>query len=251
MFGKLMKHELLATGRVALPILGGMALLSLLARLAISGPEFLPFGLFTGVVTVLYAMSYFAAAVGMAILLIQRFRRSVLGDEGCLTMTLPVSLHAILCAKALTAVLWCVLASALAAVCGALVSFGVSGWREALDALLREGGPLYLTPGQLALAAADGLAGLLQLVLLFYAAMAVGHSFHSHRTLWSVAAFFLLNTVIRGAMLGLFRGLAERIGQAGSFVPELLLPALAGTLAFSALLYVITWYCLSRRLNLE
>ena len=250
MFGKLMKHEMIATGRAALPVLGAMLLLSALSRLAAHAPDGFAIGMFFSAASILHVLSYVAVPAAVAVLLVQRFRKSVLGEEGYLTMTLPVSLHAVLCAKALTAVFWCVVTAALAAVSVAVASAGISGMDHLLRNILRDSGVFSLTAGEGALAAAEGLAAVLQAVLLFYAAMAVGHSFHSHKGLLSAAAFFALNGVARPVILGLLYSVFRAMDLSAETTRVLAL-TLGGTLLFSALLYALTWYCLSRRLNLE
>ena len=249
MFGKLIKHELIATGRVALPILGAMLLLSALSRLAAYAPDGMAIGMFYTVTGMLHVLSYFAVAAGMAVLLIQRFRKSMLGDEGYLTMVLPVSLHAVLWAKALTAVFWCVVTAALASLSVVVASAGVSGMDHLLRNILRDSGVLSLTVGEGALVAAEALAAVLKAVLLFYAAMAVGHSFHSHRGLLSVVTFFVLNGAVRSVILGLLYSLFGAMDLSAE--DTVFAASLGGSLLFAALLYALTWYCLSRRLNLE
>ena len=95
MLGKLIKHEFRATGRIMLPLLGAELLLSVLAGLSIRGLDRMENMGFLGVTYVLtlvvFFLGLFALGVVAFVLMIQRFYKNLLRDEGYLAMTLPVS----------------------------------------------------------------------------------------------------------------------------------------------------------------
>lgn len=251
MFGKLLKHEFRATGRVALPLLGGMLVLAVMSHLALYSGVF-GRGMVGSAIMILYFMSFFAVGVGVVVMTVLRFRGSVLGDEGYLTMTLPVSLHAILASKVLTAVAWYALSLAAIALSVMIAGMGVDDWSMLPDILSGLRGFLRENAGGVALALADMLAMAVQATLLFYAAMSIGHSFNRHKGLLSVVSFFVLNGALRALSLRVIYLLEGQRELSSAFlIQRTLAPALGVILLCAAVLYAVTWWCLRRRLNLE
>ena len=130
---KLLKYELMATSRLYLPLYLVMVVFALLGRLSLwrlpwqlhtskdaLGLGSISFGLSVGeaglkgqilgtVVTVimtLYGLVVLGALVVHFIITLQRFWKNLMGDEGYLMFTLPVSTGDILWAKAICAFLW-------------------------------------------------------------------------------------------------------------------------------------------------
>lgn len=257
MFGKLLKHEFRATGRTALPLCAAMLALAVPAHFSIRANDgwFRGSGTIQAIVIILYVLSFFAVGIGVLVTVIQRFHKNVLGDEGYLTMTLPVSLHGILGAKLITAIVWYLLSGALVVLSVMIAGMDAEDWSalpRILNVLFTEDGVFWMNAGQVALFVLEVLAMAAEITLLFYAAMAIGYSFNRRKGLLSVIAFLALNAALRVVTV---RGFYELFGQAelsGEFVMDrVLVPMLAGTIFCAALLYLITWWCLRRRLNLE
>ena len=85
MLGKLLKHEFRATARTMLPMFGVVLVLSLLANLSFariadtdSGALDILFGLFIFA----FFLGLFTMGVMSLVVMIQRFYKNVLGDEG-------------------------------------------------------------------------------------------------------------------------------------------------------------------------
>lgn len=109
MLTKLLKYEFKATARVMVPLYALAAFLACVAQMTLwefaveSGNA--PHG-----VSLLFLVAA-AAAMGAAIavtvvLMIQRFRSNLLGNEGHVMLTLPVSVHQHILSKLIVAVLW-------------------------------------------------------------------------------------------------------------------------------------------------
>ena len=263
MLVKLMKHEFHATGRVSLQLCGVMLALSVVAGMALRFYEAIPRAV--GWIGSLYGGSVFAVAVGVFAVLMQHFKRNLLGDEGYLMRALPVSIHELLLSKLFVALIWYVAAAALIVLSvflvGALsgefrdVSFGdlwdalrqLFSYRNARDWVV-----LLL-----------GVVGALALVtLLFYADFTLSQSFRKHRLLYHVmaAVIFILLLRLTGSLNALIGRMAERgadvIGGADGptaiyvtgGMPWL---GLAELYVSAAALYVLTWAALKYRPNLE
>lgn len=205
MLGKLMKHEFHATGRFGLPLCGVMLALSAVAGVALraggSGrySQWEEVGTF---IVVLYGLSVFAVSIGVFIILVQHFKRNLLGDEGYLMRTLPVSIHELLLSKLFVALLWyaaallfillSVLLVAVFSGAWSLKWFGnVEIWRalrralEALDATFWVSAALWAV-GSMAL-----------FTLLCYADLTLSQAFGKHRVLYGVVAVVIFIVLLR------------------------------------------------------
>ena len=97
MLGKLMKYEFKATSRMLLPINGAMLLFALINRLFMELNFFqtgnMAISALATVMAVMYVMVIIAAFVITLIVIIQRFYKNLLTDEGYLMFKLPVKAH--------------------------------------------------------------------------------------------------------------------------------------------------------------
>lgn len=105
MLSKLLKYEFKATGR----IYGGLYL-AILAAAALLGAFFRFPALVSdfpiAVVTIVYLMLCVAIAVITALTIIQRFTRNLLGREGYLMHTLPVTPAQLILSKLISSMVW-------------------------------------------------------------------------------------------------------------------------------------------------
>ena len=110
MLGKLMKYEVRSCGRIFFPFYIVVLIFSIVASL------FINFDNYEHDFSVLYLVGFlvvfalFVAAIVLTILLIvQRFNKSLLEDEGYLMFTLPVSQKTLVLSKFLTSLLFIIL----------------------------------------------------------------------------------------------------------------------------------------------
>lgn len=275
MLGKLLKHEFRATARTMLPMFGVVLVLSLLANLSFtriadtdSGALDILFGLFI----VAFFLGLFTMGVMSLVVMIQRFYKNVLGDEGYLTLTLPVNVHEILWSKLIVSFVW-FLATGLIAIAAVFVAVFTLTYSE-LGEMLRNmpsfGEMLrlffektHITPGQLTgiilQLAARIILSSLTACLHFYAAMALGHSFSNNKVLLSVVFFIAISFFFSfvTSLLGICTdGISLRVvEESGSAVVKSLQVMTLGSmiciLIEGAVLYLLTTYCLKHRLNLN
>lgn len=272
---KLLKWELRQTGRILLPLMGAYlavagaaaALVALnrhwftVERDAAAASVSLTLSAAASPVLAAAAMVLFTALVLGAVALmaatvivnIQRFYR-MLGDEGYLAFSLPVTAAAHIGAKLLCALLYTALAAAAAAAGTGSVLLTAAG------AIRLEGfGPGVAA--QLALAVAMGCAcG----YLAAYLACAIGMGWRRHRLAGSVLAWAGLNVLAQGllaalgailAATGAWRGLGPALARFSANDPYQMTAALAlaaglGALAAGAVCFALTRFLLARRLNL-
>jgi len=104
MLKKLMKYELKATGRYFLPLYLAILLLSLFMGLRGFGGSFLP--ILDVLLPAILGITFVGLMVMTFILIVTRFDKNLLGDEGYLMFTLPSKASTLITAKLLTAMLW-------------------------------------------------------------------------------------------------------------------------------------------------
>ena len=206
MLSKLLKYEFKATCR----IYGGLYL-AILAAAALLGAFFRFPALVSDfpivVVTIVYLMLCVAIAVITALTIIQRFTRNLLGREGYLMHTLPVTPAQLILSKLISSMVWLLCSILVIALslgvfflCGMLNVNGIfSDWagavrdfRQLADILQRV---LNVSGFMLLLTAIEWLATLVCSILCLYTACMIGHQFKQHFALVGIVAFVGLNVV--------------------------------------------------------
>ena len=194
MLKKLMKHELRATARLMLPLYLVVLLLAVGARFSVTwfldastGNRTMNFilDLLGGLMIVGFAVGLVAVFVVALVLTIQRFRSNLLGDEGYVMFTLPVSTHQLVWSKLIVSTLWfagAAIVDILAMVILAVNSNFFSDLVEVFPKLLETYNSYAVAHGALVLVEVFLLCVVLSfnLCLRFYAPMAIGHSFDKH-----------------------------------------------------------------------
>ena len=172
MLSKLLKYEFKATCRIYgglyLAILAAAALLGAFFRFPALASDF-PIA----VVTMVYLMLCVAIAVITALTIIQRFTRNLLGREGYLMHTLPVTPAQLILSKLISSMVWLLCSILVIALslgvfflCGMLNVNGIfSDWASAVRDFR------------------------------LYTACMIGHQFKQHFALVGIAAFVILNIV--------------------------------------------------------
>lgn len=202
MLGKLIKHEFRATGRILLPVYLVMLLTAALVR----GFQVLTeqtAGEFMRALAVLSVLLFSAAVFGGSILafvlMIYRFYKNLMTDEGYLMFTLPVTTGQLIWSKMIVSAVWLLATAAMDVLSMFISVFDSAAWRDIFQLpgllwqQLREyAGNLGLIPAELVVLV---LLAALVCFLKFYAAIALGHSFTNRKMLLSVAFFAAFSVV--------------------------------------------------------
>ena len=205
MLSKLLKYEFKATGRtyggLYLAILAAAALLGISFRI----PALLVHTAPIAVLMIVY-MALVVAVVVMTILtIIQRFTRNLLGREGYLMHTLPVSSVQLILSKLLSSMVWVLCSILVVALSFVVFSLfgsisssalsdlfhGISSYGPELTSLL--GKAIRGYGFTMVLMVLEWLASLACALLCLYTACMIGHQFKQQFVLVSIAAFVLLN----------------------------------------------------------
>ncbi|AWK49767.1 ABC transporter permease [Clostridium beijerinckii] len=267
MLGKLMKYELKATARTLIPLY--IALLAF----AIINKFFIGTGLsdkLEGFGSIPFILSIFGYGCTMAavfivtfFVIIQRFYKNLLGDEGYLMNTLPVSTITNITSKISIATFWNIVSGLVAMLSIIIMAFNPDAFiyffRELFNALSEGyaelGFEIYIVIIEVIIAV---LVYLVKSLTMIYASISIGHLFSKHRILSSFGAFIVLNLVtaaISSVIVIAFShsNFASMFDNIESIFPihMILLPTILFNLLLLIAYFIITNYILKNKLNLE
>ena len=259
MLNKLLKYEFKSTGRTFLPIYGALLITSFLTRLFVFNKDFSNsffLSLFQVVISSLFGFLLMAVCILTLVVSLQRFYKNLLGEEGYLSMTLPVRPWQHILCKSLTSLVWYIFSSIAAILAFVILAYekGMLGdFFKAIATLIRRGSlnaQILTACGEFFLFAA---LGILAFTMMLYASMALGQLNANKRLLTSFGAFLALNFLVQ-ILMGVLGNLAVQwvfpMSSRWALNVALLL-SIVVELFFLAGFFSITNYILSRKLNLE
>lgn len=208
---KLLKYEWKACARICLPLYGVLILMSFVTHLLCSIPQNSTFGfMLPAISSMLYMGVMMAAFVVTAVILIQRFYKNLLGSEGYLMFTLPVTVSQHLFSKTIIAVVMIGLSGL-----SALISIGIFAdmsfgalFVDMIKGVARSGGLLFGL--ELLVLAVLGIAGM---ALFLYMCIALGHLASRHRLLMSIVWYVVLSTALQVLLLMVMMGVGNAVPQ--------------------------------------
>lgn len=286
MLKKLLKHEFRATRRFFLPAYGLFVTLLVLERLSLfSAPLTEGDGVLAtvssatmGIVTFLTVVGLFALMLAPIVFNAIRFYRNMLGDEGYLTFTLPVSVDQLILSRLFTAMTWQILTGLVVGLFGGAFVYSLdpevfSGLYAEVSAVF---GPVFeKSGGWIAVIIPEvilfSLIGIACQLLNMYLSMSIGQLANRHKLLASFGVYVGINTVqswifsILTAILvfSADSGWLENLGRQMSYSVEtgnfgiffgfygvFLLIIIVGYCLLSLGYYFLTRYLLTKKLNL-
>ena len=274
MLGKLLKQEFRATGRIMLPVFGALVILSILGNFSIRMMDrgvtnSVILKVLFGLLTAGFIIGIFGVMLVTLVLMVTRFYRNLLKDEGYLMHTLPVSVHGLVWSKMIVSLVWFIASALVIALILFLTALFQSGhslsdisvyipsWAQ-IKAMLQGAGVL---PNLISL----GLLAVVVLLLVFfagclhfYAAMSMGHMFNKDKVLLSIVFYVVLSIVLSlmVSVLGFRRMEAlsavevNTLLESMALVRKILLSGLVIELLQAVPLYFATVLSLRRGLNL-
>lgn len=185
-----------------------------------------------------------AITIASYVIIIRRFHASIFSRQGYLTMTLPVSTHAIILSKLLVATLLFIVSYLIFAIiilAFVIPNIGwnniIEGFKEIMSQILPYYSPLWVILWNL-----DAFLSTIAAVLLIYLAISIGQLFNSHRTLMGFVSYgviMLIHTLISLLLSFTFAG------------TSLILAQLVFTIALMISTYFVTHAIVKYKLNLE
>ncbi|MGN0144259.1 MAG: ABC transporter permease [Clostridium sp.] len=269
MLVKLMKYEFKATGRILIPLYAALLGFALINRILFSGSldetiskTFGTLGSIANFISVFaYGCTMAAVFVVTFFVIVQRFYKNILGDEGYLMNTLPVKPSLNIINKILVSLIWTIVSCFIAFLSILILFATIKNITEIISNILpafREiynnyGGFPYLILFELFIL---GLIEVTKSITMIYASMSIGHLFNKSKILWSFASFIALN-IIANIINSIFMficptlHLSVFISPSQGAVAVLFLIVILVNLIYFSLYFFITNYILKNKLNLE
>lgn len=275
MLGKLLKYEFKATGRLMLPIYGAMLVMGLLNGMFVRGSIINEYSAISTTGLMIYGMIIFAAFIVTFYIMVQRFYKNLLGDEGYLMFTLPVRTEFHIISKLLTSAFWMcatiavTLLSLFFLAVTNLSDFGalfrdIMHWIPRIDAadwahflkFVFTYGSLFIT-------------SILSWTLLIYASISIGQLVPKYKIFAAFGGFIALSTV-QNNVNSFVTNLVEKSFQTVSTMDapwvqagntsitmsrlnfdSLAVTSIIMSIVFAVLYFLITDYILTKHLNLD
>lgn len=241
MLGKLLKYELKATARTFIPIYIGILFLSLFNRVA----NTLNIDELVNISGLVLGSLFIALAVVTLIVIIQRFQKNLLTDEGYLMFTLPVKPASLIGAKLIVALIWVIASSLIAPIAGfilvvdmrLLAELEAYAVQQTLGKIFKVYG-VFFTSG-------------IYIILQIYLALSIPQMarISKHKTAVSFISFFGLHTIItwittKVGELTLFQNITSIQDMPFLFI-------MAWYIGISVILFIAINNMLKKHLNLE
>jgi len=263
MLAKLMKYEIKGTARLFVPLYLVLLLFALLNRIInpfslIETSENFNLQVLLSIISVtIYFMLIIGVFVMTLVIMIQRFYKNLLGDEGYLMFTLPVKSWQHIVSKLLISMLWSIL-SFIVAICSILILVNIDNIGDELHNL----NSLFIEvfgPAWILTLSYYALLGLAAGILMIYAAIALGHLFNKHKLMASFGMYCILYVVNQLIMVlfmliygkTIFSTLITSATPTPSDINTLIFSFSIPTIIITAAHFILTNYILQKKLNLE
>lgn len=257
MLGKLLKYEFKSTSRFFVPLYGLLLAVSLGNRIISSLRLNVPRNL----LAIAYIMLFMGLAVITFIQGITRFKNNLLGDEGYLMFTLPVSRLDLVMSKLIGATVWSIvgITVALTSVFILAPSDFFMSFVDMLSTLIKNSyfnGTMFLVYMTVL-----GVLSVASVYSPIYLALALGHMYGKNKMLASFGWYFAINFLWQ-TLCTVFISITSKLDyiwdmfvnirlSGDSVVHVVFLTLIACGLLYNAIHIAITTHILTKKLNLE
>lgn len=270
MLSKLMKYEIKATGRTLIPLYIALLAFAIINKIFLETGlsaklENLGLGGFGSIPFILSAFAYGCTMAAVFIVtffvIVQRFYKNLLGDQGYLMNTLPVTTTANIVSKLSIATFWNIISGIVAILSIIIMAFHPIAFGKIFSELFRAlfnaydefGIQAYIIILEVIIAVLIQLA---KFICMIYASISIGHLFSKHKILSSFGAFIVLNLI--SAAISSAIGTAFSLSNLRGIHVEslwhihlILIPVIILNLIFFIGYFIIVNYILKNKLNLE
>lgn len=272
MLGKLLKYEMKASARTLLPLYIGTLVVALICavqtalminRSQVDGGWWLE-GADNSMVTGFIFLLFFALCVAImvltAIIIIQRFNKSLIGDEGYLMFTLPVTHTQLLSSKLIAGLLWVIIGTIVMGLSAVLIwapSFlmmpeldWAAFWNE-VQYLLQTYNPFP----QIGLSLIAGVLTIVATILTVYLSIMIGQTEQcsKHRMVIAVVMFFVISWLFGLMDTGVINatgGYLDHGAEFGAMYNRLMCIDIGVTLLQAAACFAGVVWMMKKKLNL-
>lgn len=263
-----MKYEIKGTARLLLPVYAALLVMTLLNKIFLSiNSATTGFAMTVGISLTLYVCIIIALIVMTFIVIIQRFYKNLMTDEGYLMFTLPVPTWQQIVSKLIIALMW-------SFVCGIVIILSImilamdGASLQYMGEFFQEMGRAFNSPegGQAVVILIElfilMVVGICSNVLQIYTSISVGQLFGRHKIIAAFGAYIVINLILQiifttmtvsfaltsdTSMLNAFFNNMDPVAA----VNWMLNIGTLGNLVLAAIYFVATNYILKNKLNLE
>lgn len=255
MFGKLMKYEMKSLSRGLLPLYGAILVVAVINAFVFGTNGMEAGGWAQAIAIMLYTALCVSIAVMTLIIIVQRFYKGLLGQEGYLMFTLPVPTWQLTCSKLLGASIMFVLSGIVGVISVFILVAGMLDWAG----LMAELNSVLVVDIHMMIRLVEVLVGIFVSVVAdickIYLAIALGHLANQHRVAMSIVWFIVIDTALTFIEFllvntGILQNAAFAMVSSGEF-HMLMWIGIAATVVQAAVFYFGTNYILKNKLNLE
>lgn len=267
MLMKLMKYELKATARILIPLYVVLLSFAIINYFFIGTgniDEIEGFGSIPFILSLLgYGCTMTAVFIMTFFVIIQRFYKNLLGDEGYLMNTLPVSPMANITSKISIAVFWNIISGLVAILSIVIMSFNPVDFAEFFSEISKGWSEVHAEIGaEVYIVLAEVIGAmfiyLLKSLSMIYASISIGHLFNKHKILFAFGAFIVLNLISTAvtSTIGIAFSYSDLISHFGNIESSFPIHLFFGfiiifNLVFFLIYFAISNYILKYKLNLE
>lgn len=256
--GKIFKYEMISAGRIILPVYALLLVLSLFIGIFVMSSDFDfdgngALGIFKTAIVILTTILFVVMIVIIFSIIERRYKKSILGDEGYLNLTLPVTVGEHLWGRYLADIVWALSYAVIMLLAVALIF--IRGWNQipqAFSKFLQSSAEFKLEYGYgygyiFCCSFINCLIFFMLICIFIYMTETIIQMIGKHRTLMSILVFVVV--------FMLFQNIAELVfkGYEGmtDFKAGLLWSISLYNFVWCVILSVITRLVLMYKLNLE
>lgn len=266
MLVKLLKHDLRATARVYVPVILGFIGMCIINKISFETGINNDFDnniiqVFAIVFMSFYVLCAIALAFAAQIFIAMDFYKTMTGNQGYLTHTIPVKTSTVINSKLIISIFWQLVTTLLIAlsVCLLFVGhFDYYAFHESFSEfkyLMEEYAKMPISLFIFEVIAAF-VIGFFYSPLMYYASIAIGHLFQKHRLGASILTYFVIYFVIQtissvvGGAFGIFMVSGENMENFWISYNKLMIVTLLFSVLTSIAFYIATNYIFKKKLNL-
>jgi hypothetical protein len=207
MLGKLLKYEFRATSRILIPLYFILLLTAGINRIILLFDIFNgPLSVIPMIMKTLFILSVITILISTFLLMIYRFYKNLLSDEGYLMFTLPTKTYQLIISKILATLIWTIV-SVTVILCSVVLAFVtpeniklvVNSVKESFYEMgIISGDNAILTIIMLILLC---IMALTTYVLLIYASIAIGQLFSRNKIVGAFVSYIGINTIMQLVLL--------------------------------------------------
>ncbi|MFA5523058.1 MAG: hypothetical protein WDA24_01755 [Tissierellales bacterium] len=261
MLGKLMKHELNATLRLLAPLYIALLFMSLINRFIFQlniQEGILMF--FTGILMFVQIVLIFAILIATVLIMIIRFYKNLLSDEGYLMFTLPVNTHQLIISKLVITLFWLIISIVIVLSSLSITFLTADNAGLIINEIKNIPDRLSVTFGDNSLTLVIELilmilVGAVSNIMIVYASIAIGQLFSKHKILASIISYVVIYNALQIILLIAIVILSFIVTGNINFtnvLPQMFFPIIIAITLLTGLgFYMITNGIFEKKLNLE